>query len=215
MLTCHGWTFTIFLTTDMKEDMIRTGHKNVQPIHHNRLIKPAGWNNEMLIKCRKWWEAGWEQIAILHLLWNHWKVQCGTARMQNCHWPVVQTECVFSCRSGASGFCFAFHIPRLAVLPIPSPVSHAAFVHCFSLFASSPSPVSTAVISVIETKHGLSSVEYFLYNHSYFLWGLKKKNNNKRKEKIIHPWQEHAACSGLKQTRKRDTSLSCQISFGF
>lgn len=27
--------------------------------------------------------------------------------------------------------------------------------------------------------------------------------------------EEHAACSGLKQAMKRDTSLSCQIGFGF
>lgn len=177
MLTCHGWAFTIYLTTDTKEDVIRTGHKNVQPIHHYRLIKPECWNNEMLIKCRKWWEAGWEQIAVLHLLWSHWKVQCGTARVQNCHRPVVQTR---------SGFCLAFHIPKLTVLPIPSPVSHATFIHCFSLFASSPSPVSTAVISVIGTKYSFSSVEYFLYNHSYFLWGLKKKRTTTKEKKKLY-----------------------------
>lgn len=30
-----------------------------------------------------------------------------------------------------------------------------------------------------------------------------------------HPLQERAECSGLKQAMKRDTSLSCQIGFGF
>lgn len=37
----------------------------------------------------------------------------------------------------------------------------------------------------------------------------------KKKKKMTHPLQEHAACSGLKQAMKRDTSLSRRIGFGF
>lgn len=65
---------------------------------------------------------------------------------------------------------------------------------------------------MIGAEHWLFLVEYLLYICSYFIWGFKKK---KKKEKMTHPLQEHAACSGLKQAMKRDTSLSCQIGFGF
>lgn len=55
-----------------------------------------------------WWEAEWEQVPILHLLWNYWKVQHGAARVWNCHRLMVQTECGPAAALVLQGFAWLF-----------------------------------------------------------------------------------------------------------
>lgn len=97
---------------------------------------PECWNNEILIKCRKFADlcsrAGWEQsdtcaaFAVELLKGAVWCTQSAELSQANgSDWVLT------SCSTGASGFCLTFHAPKLAVLPIPTPVSHAAFVHHF------------------------------------------------------------------------------------
>lgn len=143
----------------MKEDRIRTDHKDAQPIHCYRLIKPwmlKSWNIDQMQETGG--KQGVQQSRVranacaafaVELLkgavWCSQSAELSQADGSDWVWTSSST--------GASGFCLAFHVPKLAVLPIPSPVSHAAFVHHFWIFASFPSPISTAVISIIGTKH--------------------------------------------------------------
>lgn len=139
-ITRHGWTFTVYSTVDMKEGVIRTGHKNAQPIHPYRATKPGCWNSEIFIKCRKL--VGSTVRASTHpsfavelfkgAAWCSQSVELSQADGSDWVWT--------SCSAGASGFCLAFHIPKLAVLPIPSPASHAAFIHHFLHLLPLPSP---------------------------------------------------------------------------
>lgn len=106
---------------------------------------PECWNSEILIKCRKSADlcsrAGWEQsdtcaafaVELLKgAVWCSQSAELSQANGSDWVWT--------SCSTGASGFCLTFHAPKLAVLPIPTPVSHATFVHHFWLLHLLPLP---------------------------------------------------------------------------